>query len=184
LFSVSLGADSGPDRLFTFCRALKAFELTTARQLTAGDRQSAFADWWRCARDVLPKDADFDEWRFNFADSFAKTKTALGSNRLEEAARRLDCEPFPSVCDRFPSIRIKRLLGLCSHLQDIQGQEPFFLGLRDAARQCGAPTPAAAGKLVNGLIGEGFLVVVEKGTTNRATRFRYIHVVSQNPPGA
>lgn len=163
-----------PDKaLFNFCRALKAFAVTTDTSLTKTDLGSAFADWWRTAKPTLPDGADFDEWRFDFEDTFAKTKSPLGANPLEEAIARLDREPLPPVCDRYASDRIKRLLAVCYHLQRLQGADPFFLGMRHAARICGAPTPTAAGKLLKGLIIDGYLDQVEKGTRVRAVRYRF-----------
>src|SRR5881392_2681588 len=50
--------------LFTFARALKAFECTTRTKLPPAELMCAFSSWWNAAKPQLPADADFDEWRF------------------------------------------------------------------------------------------------------------------------
>lgn len=184
--AIRLSLQLGPkgQELFTFCRALKAFAVTTRTRLNKTDLQSAFANWWSVAKDTLPAGSDFEEWRFDFEDTFAKTKSPLGANSLEEAKARLDREPLPAVCARYTSERIRRLLALCYHLQQMQGGSPFFLGMRDAARICGGLTPTAAGKLLKGLIADGYLVLVDKGDHRHAFRYRFIDSTTPGPTSA
>ena len=184
--AVKLSLVDGPkgEALFLFCRALKAFEITTGANLTKTARDSAFADWWRAAKPTLPGGSEFEEWRFDFLDTYAKTKTPLGANSLEEAIARLDREPLPEVCARYTSERIRRLLAVCYHLQQLQGDSPFFLSMRDAAEISGAPTPTAAGKLLKGLTTDGFLELVHKGDRIRAARYRFIDSTKPTPPAS
>ena len=95
---------------------------------------AAFAQWWNTAKPLLPPDADFDEWRFDFDATFAKTHAALGANSLQEAIRRADASPMPPQSARYASPKIKRLVAVCYQLQLLQGKSPFFLGVRDAAK--------------------------------------------------
>ena len=159
--------------LFIFARAIKAFEITHDRRLPPAELQSAFSLWWSTANPLLPADADFDEWRFDFEDTFAKTHAALGANSLEEAIRRADTSPLPPQSARYSSPKIKRLVAVCYHLQLLQGNSPFFLGVRAAAKIGGAKGLPQASAWLAGLVRDGVLIEVEKGTRKRATRFRF-----------
>jgi hypothetical protein len=85
--AVQLSLDAGltEKSLFIFARALKAFEITNNRRLPPLELQAAFVQWWNASKAILPPDADFDEWRFDFEDTFAKTHAALGANPLRES---------------------------------------------------------------------------------------------------
>lgn len=161
--------------LFTFARALKAFELTHDRRLPPAELPAAFSQWWTAAKPLLPPDADFDEWRFEFEDIFAKTNAPLGANSLQEAIRRVDSHPLPPQAERYASPKLKRLVAVCYHLQSLQRHSPFFLGVRDAAKIGGARGLPQALAWLAGLVRDGILTEVEKGKRGgrRATRFRF-----------
>jgi len=159
--------------LFTFARALKAFEMIHDRRLPPAELQNAFSLWWNAATPLLPPDADFDEWRLDFEDTFAKTLSPLGSNSLHEAIRRADASPLPPQAARYSSPKLKRLVATCYYLQQLQGNSPFFLSVRDAAKIGGAKGLPQASAWLAGLVRDGVLIEVEKGTRKRATRFRF-----------
>jgi hypothetical protein len=98
--AVKLSLNAGLDDkcLFNFARALKALEITINRRLPAAELSAAFAQWWNAAKPSLPPDANFDEWRFDFEATFAKTHAALGANSLQEAIRRADAITAPKSC--------------------------------------------------------------------------------------
>jgi hypothetical protein len=170
---LSLKDDLDEGCLFIFARALKAFEITSNRRLTPAELQSAFALWWSTAKPLLPSDADFDEYRFDFEDTYAKTNAPLGSNSLQEAICRADAGPLPLQAERYVSPKLKRLVAVCYHLQLLQGNSPFFLGVRDAARIAGTKNLYQANAMLSGLVRDGVLIEAEKGTRKRATRFRF-----------
>ncbi len=159
--------------LFIFARALKAFEITHDRRLPPAELQSAFLLWWNAAKALLPPKAEFDEWRFDFEDTFAKTNAPLGSNSLQEAIRRVDASPMPPQAERYTSPKLKRLVAVCYQLQLLQVSSPFFLGVRDAARIMEMKDLNKANAMLGGLVSDGVLIKVEKGTRKRATRFRF-----------
>jgi hypothetical protein len=104
---LSLEAGINENSLFTFTRALKAFEITHDRRLPADELDGAFSLWWTAAKPQLPGDADFDEYRLDFLDKFAKTKAALGSNSREEATRfrrKRDATPALKSNGSWPSV--------------------------------------------------------------------------------
>jgi hypothetical protein len=167
--------------LFVFARALKAFELTNRIKLCPEGRGGAFSSWWNAAKPLLPPDADFDEWRFVFEEAMQRARTPLGSNSLAEALRRVDAGLLPPSAGRYPSPKLKKLVAVCYHLQDLAGDSPFFLSLRDAKRASGCSTLEEASALMNGLVRDGVLSVVAKGTPGgrRATRYRFNRPASQ-----
>jgi hypothetical protein len=160
-----------------FSRAIRAFEITINRRLPREEIGHAFAIWWSTARTakLLPADADFDEWRFDFEDTFEKTRIALGANPLEEARRRASASPMPPQADRYASPKLKCLIAVCYHLQVMAGDDPFFLSVRSAARILGTKNNADAAKMLSGLVRDGILTEVARGTPGgrRATRFRF-----------
>jgi len=50
---------------------------------------------------------------------------------LAEAIRRADSNPMPPQAKRYSSPKLKRLVAVCCQLQLLQGNSPFFLGVRD-----------------------------------------------------
>lgn len=163
------------DSLFIFSRALKAFEITTKRRLTKGDLEGAFATWWNLARKYLPADADFDECRMDFEATYAKTTSALGSDSLQAALERATARPLPPQATRYNSPLLRRLVAVCYHLQTLQGDSPFFLSVRAAAKVMGLANLNKASSLLSGLVRDGILTEVEKGQQGgrRATRYRF-----------
>jgi hypothetical protein len=168
--------------LFTLSRALRAFEVTTNRRLPPNELPAVFALWWNASRPQLPLDMDFDEWRMAFEDTFSKTRAPLGSNSLQEAIRRANTSPLPPEAARYPSAKLKRLIAVCYQLQLLQGNSTFYLGVRDAARILGIKNLYQANALLAGLVRDGILIEVEKGTRKRATRFRFNLPPSAPPP--
>lgn len=161
--------------LFRFARALKAFEITVNRRLSGNELAEAFALWWQTAKPQLPDGADYDEWRFSFQNSWARVRSPLGANPLEEAIRRAETKPLPPQCEKYPSPKLKSLVAVCYHLQCLTGQGAFFLSARTAARVLGFKQPRQALAMLNGLVGDAVLVQVEKGKPGgrRATRYRF-----------
>lgn len=177
---LSLKDGLNKDCLFKFARAIKAFEITHDHRLPPAELQSAFSLWWSTAKPLLPPDADMDEWLFVFEDTYQKTHAALGANSLQEAIRLADANPPPPQAARFPSPNLKRLIAVCYYLQMLQGNSPFFLGVRDAAKIADAKSLMQAAAWLAGLVHRSVLIEVEKGTRKRATRFRFN--LPQPPP--
>lgn len=166
--------------LFIFCRALKAFEITAKIKLSPAELDIAFSLWWSTAQPLLPPDADFDEWRLDFLATLARTRAPLGSNSLEEAIRRADANPPPPQANRYNNAEIKRLVAVCYYLQLLQGNSPFILSVRSAARilrmkNFDRAELDRANRILHGLLNDGVLILVQKGQRagRRATRFRF-----------
>lgn len=166
----------GEECLFNFARALKAFEATTKFKLPPEQREQAFTLWWATAKPLLPPDADFDEYRFEFLDAVTHAKTPLGANPLKEAIARADARPTPPEAARYTtSASIRRLVAVCYQLQVLQGNSDIFLGLRDAQSISGAKSLRSAGQMLDGLIHDGVITRTSKGTPGGrfASRYRF-----------
>ena len=169
-------ADKGPgDPVFKYARAVKAFELTVGRRLPKGELPAAFAVWWNMAKPELPGDADYDEYLFLFMEGYDKAKTPLGSNVIQNALARVESSSPPPEASRFKSPKIVRLVHLCHELQVISGDAPFFLSVRDAARAVDCKRYETAAAFLNGLVRDGILKLVARGSSggHRASRFKY-----------
>lgn len=166
------------DRLFVFCRALRAFEATHGKVLQGTDLESALAEWYRTAKrkGTLPDETPFDECRLLFKATYPETKHALGTSALEEAIRRGGAEAEPAEASHFEDRRIRRLVAVCYHLQALAGDAPFFLSARDAAEVLGDRNQwTKAARFLKGLCSMGILKVEAQGGYggHRATRYRY-----------
>jgi hypothetical protein len=170
---LSLAAGINENCLFIFARAIKAFEITHNRRLSQAELQSAFSLWWSVAKPMLPADADFDEYRFDFEDTFAKTHAPLGANSLQEAIRRAESSPLPPQAERYTSAKLKRLVAVCYQLQLLQVSSPFWMSVRDGGEILGTMNLRNVSTMLAGLVRDGLLVMIEKGTRKRATRFRF-----------
>jgi len=172
---ISLQDEHKENSIFIFCRAIKAFEITTGVKLSHKELEGAFALWWSMARPSLPDGADFDEYRFEFQRIFEKTRTPLGANSFHQAIEQADMCPTPAEAARYESPKIKRLVAVCFQLQLLTGNAPFFISARDAAAVLGTKKPETGLANLGGLVWDGILTIAQKGEPggNRATRYRY-----------
>ena len=175
---MALADKSGDDPVFTFARAVKAFEITTDARLKESELPNAFNIWWSAAQSTLPPDTDREECLFLFMDAYAKVKHPLGSNVIQNALARVESSPPPPAANRYESQKLKTLVHLCYELHILAGEGVFFLGLRDAARAIGLSPKSlhAVSSLMRGLHRDGIIKPVEIAPpgVHRATRYRYV----------
>ena len=178
-------ASQSKDLGFVFARALKAFEVTTGTKLFKADLENAFTLWWARAAPKLPADSSRDECRLLFLDAFSKVRAPLGSNPLAEAIRRADAGSPPTEANLYPTSRsLRRLVAVCFHLQILSGDNPFFIGARDAAKVANTARPHTGLAMLNGLIHDGILLLALKGTPGgrHASRYRYAALLAEANP--
>lgn len=161
--------------LFAYARALKAYESTVCYRLTSEELEAAFSLWWDVSKPYLVPDADFDEYRLIFHAAWKRARSPLGANQLQQAIRLAASAPPPPEASRYGNPQLQRLVAVCFHLQRLQGDSPFFLSLREAAKVLRTKSLHKASAILHGLVHDGILVVVEKGTRHgrRATRFKF-----------
>jgi hypothetical protein len=171
------------DSLFTFARALKAFAMTHDRRLPAPELGHAFSLWWSTATPLLPAGASHDEYRLTFLDAFARARTPLGSNSVTLAIERAATSPLPPQAAKFTDPRLRQLVAVMFQLQQMNGDAPFFLGVRHAAEILGTTNKTRAANLLRGLVLDGTLEVIESGKPGgkRATRY-HLNASGITPP--
>lgn len=157
------------DSLFTFARALKAFEITTGCK---PDLEGALAVWWPLAKPHLPSDADFGEYLWALRDAFLSANSPLGANVLLQALHLAPSLSYkPTSAER--EVRIK---WVCCYLQKAAGESPFFISVRDVAKVIQTDNLRLAQSLIRSLVFERFMEVAERGSPKgrKATRFRIV----------
>jgi len=161
--------------LFTFARALKAFQKTTRANLAQNELRTHFNQWYQIALPHLPPQADPDEYWFTFLESWAKARHPLGANILDHAWKTAQADPDPPEARRFTSPKLKLLISLCCRLQLKSGPGAFFLSVRDVQRLLQVESLSTASAWLNGLCRERILTVVSKGgpANRQASRFRF-----------
>ena len=172
---LALSGNGKDEPVFRYARAIKAFEITTGRKLKENELKPAFNVWWSLAKARLPKDCDREECLYLFLDGYEKAKTPLGANVIKTAIERAKNTPPPPEAARYENPKLKKLVHFCRELQRIMGDNPFFLGVRDAAKVMGNTSNEIASSLLHGLVRDGILKIIQKGTPGgrRATRFKY-----------
>lgn len=82
-------------------------------------------------------------------------------------------KPPPVESGLYETPGIKKLVALCTELQRLQGNEPFRLDCRSAAK-CIGTDHNTANNWLNMLSADGLLVLVEEFKVGRARRWRWI----------
>lgn len=103
-----------------------------------------------------------DEW-----DRHAKKLNGWKSVLDDAINRAGKLPPNPSFDDR-----IARLQSVCTHLQSVAGDNPFFLSHKDAGKVLEMTDPYSVQAIMRGLEREGFLKTESKGTAIKAARYR------------
>jgi hypothetical protein len=126
--------------------------------------------------------ADFDEWRLDFMHAFAKARAPLGANHLKDAIRRAQSFPPPEVARYSTSAGLQRLV-VCHNLQNMVGDSPFFLIVRDAADIIGTPKQfRRASASLGGLVSDGILTEILRGTPGGRQASRFVSINLARPP--
>lgn len=121
--------------------------------------RSLFADWFERARPHV-ETQDFGLSWGEFCDGWRLCRYPRG-----ELLRALAAAAGAGSDE-------ERAIRVCAALQAYAGDAPFFLGCRTLGRVLGI-THAKAAEVLRGLVAAGRLIIVERHTHSRATRYRY-----------
>lgn len=168
--AVDASLQDGTDKevLFRFSRYLKSFEVFHNRRLKESELGAAFAEWWAVA---AFKGESFGMWEASFMDTFKKVRVPIGVNLLEQA--KAAAIKVPAIATGFDE-PIAKLISVCWHLNRLNDGSGFFLGVRDAARILGTKQLFIASAVLSMLVTRGVLAYVEKGTRQKATRYKLL----------
>jgi hypothetical protein len=157
-------------KIFEFCRRLKAipeFADCKAKQV-----KSIVNNWHKMALSVIGT-KPFDKTWADFVYGWDRVKWPQGDDTLKKAVElALDAKDRPEA-EQYDSIEVQLLIRVCYELQQLQGEEAFWLSCHSAAGILGV-SHTEANKMLQMLVADEILKVVEKNTTTKATRYRYI----------
>ncbi len=168
----------GNEYCFRFAQRLKrAFP-----QADPQDMKDVFTRWYNESGETLEDDTGehmsyIEAWA-KFLDCWDKVKYASGG-ALAEARAKLPTWMTPwkkskiPHADRYPDDKMRMLLALCYELQQIAGDDTFYLASRDAGSVIGTSAPTA-NAFIKMLIRDRVLMLVEPHTTHRARRLRFV----------
>ena len=156
---------------FQFCRWLKS--ISEFEKLRAKAVKSLCREWHRRA---LPKidTKPFDETWADFVYGWNRVKYPKGEGMLKIAVdKALEAINHLSAEQEYESEEAQLLVRICYELQRLQGENPFFLSCYSAGYVLGV-SHKKANKMLQMLVADEIIVLVEKNTTTRATRYRYV----------
>lgn len=164
-------SDRSIDRnMFTLARALRSLEKHIGRKLSKNEQRAAFTGWWSATGDPLAG-LDFQSYKLDFLDRFKKTRVPLGASSLLDAMHKAEFGILPQFQKHGP--KVGKLLTVCFHLQHVAGGA-FFLSVRDTAKILGEKNLQRTNSILNGMVEEGMLVRLEKGTKVGRLASRYL----------
>ena len=157
--------------IFRFCRWLKG--MSEFVKLDAKAVKNLCREWHRCALSKIGT-KPFDETWADFAYGWDRVKYPKGDGMLKLAVENALKAQVPVDAEKeYESPETQLLVRVCYELQKLKGTEMFWLSCYDAANILGI-SHTNANKRIQMLVTDGILEMIEKNTTRKATRFRYI----------
>ncbi len=158
--------------IFRLARKLKAFgELKDQPTKTL---KPIVRQWYDLALPHITTKEWEDTW-WDFEETWQSIKFAEGEGIMTDILERAKAAELPEAAQQYESPKVRLLVCFCRELQHHAGEEPFFLSTRAVGSSFGI-TPRHAARWLNGLVRDGILELVEKGsnTSRLASQFRYI----------
>lgn len=156
--------------LFELARTLKAIPALAG--VAVAELRDIVRRWHERALPVIGT-KPFDETWADFVAAWPRVQFPKGQEPMKLIVRRADASPPPGVAKRYDAPQTRRLIAICQELQRAHGNSPFFLACRTAADLL-EMDHATAWRRLEMLVADGVLVVVQSGTTQRATRYHYV----------
>jgi len=153
--------------------------MTEGREWSADEMlKKVFLPWYSQNNHLRPEQTRDAYW-LEFLEAYDDVAFPLGQGVLERTWEIAATREPPKVAQQFKDPRNRLLVAWCRELQRVAGDGPFFLACRTFAAKLGLGSSHRGSAYLHRLVREGILAEVEKGgpTTNRATRFRYLHPV-------
>jgi Bifunctional DNA primase/polymerase, N-terminal len=131
--------------LFKLGRLVKSYENAIGHQASEVELESVFDRWCLVARPFWRHTRD-DYWA-EFLQAYHYARIGLDQDPLELALHRARTVPLPEVAG-FSDERVKLLAGICREMQQLVGNNSFFLPTRKLGRLLGAHWSTVARWLV------------------------------------
>jgi hypothetical protein len=159
------------DAVLPICQWLKA--IPELRDSQAKELKAIVREWHKRAYDVIGTKPFTDTWR-DFVHTWKRVKWPKGEVMLKYAVKQaMETVDIPPEANEYDSPEVSFLLRICYQLQLAVGDNPFFLASRTAGGIVGV-CHRTAYKLLEMFVEDGKLQLVEKHTTKKAPRYRYI----------
>ncbi len=159
------------DAIMPLCQWLKA--IPELKDLSAKALKPIIKQWHEQAYNVIGTKPFTDTWR-DFVHAWKRVKWPKGDVMLAQAIRMaLKSEKKLPEEQEYDTEEAQYLLRVCYFLQEIIGNEPFFLASRTAGGILGISRRDAY-KLLEMFVADEKLKLIEKHTSRKAPRYRYI----------
>ncbi len=157
-------------QVFEFARAIKGIP-----DLAGADLRMLrpYVKQWHAAALPFIRTKDFLETWFDFGEGLGKVKSKRGE-LMASIMERVRSKPNHPVCSEMGySADVSLLVGLCRELQQENGSEPFYLSCATGEKLLGKDRQQVW-RWLRCLCIDKVLVLVTKGTTRKATRYRFV----------
>jgi len=168
----TLPIDTGQrDRcVFTFCRWLKA--IPELRDRSAAELRPTIQKWHTRAYPAIGTKPFEATWK-DFVYGWKRVKWPRGMLLDAAFQKALEDTKTPPEAATYEDPRNQLLVRICWQLQQVHGNQPFYLALRTAGSLLDL-SHTEASKRLEMLMADGILVIATPHTNIFATRYRYI----------
>jgi hypothetical protein len=160
--------------LFILARGIKSLEQSRSSSFSQDEKREFFEQWHTQAGPFLRPGQSKDDYWIEFLNAVRRAKFPLGGQALANAWAAAQLNQPPPEALQFDKPELRLLVSFCWELQAINGGNQFYLSARVCAELFGHPSHTLAYKWLCALCQLGILVVVERGNSHKATRYRYI----------
>lgn len=172
--SVPTAAHQNYRAALTLARGVKALEAQAGKLFTPDQHRDIHKQWLTLSAQFLRPGQTHEEYFMEYLNAYKLAKYPLGSMAVAKALEAAKKNPLPpsALCwTANPELRL--LVAICRELQDIAGEEPFYLSARTVQHLFKHPTHSTGAKWLRSLCVMQILEEVQKGTGMRATRYHY-----------
>jgi hypothetical protein len=168
--------DDTDDKRWQLARDARAVELAIGRELTIAELTLMLDEWCHCS---ILDSRERDVHLAAFLVEVRKVRVATGQgdtvNKAVDRVSKLSRSQLvqiPGMANAPESWR--RLATMHREMFRLTGGNVYFLGCRDTAKASPCVTHQMANNINSILVKQRVIEIVERGTANRATRYRYL----------
>jgi len=169
------GGGQRNDLEFQFARELKSIPRLAGKD--ASELKVLVRSWYDAALPFIGT-KDWETTWFTFLEAWGNVKFAAGEDVADQCFQEVIRHEPPRCAEGYESKKLRLLVSLCHMLQQKQGERPFFLSCRTAARLL-TVDPKTASLWLRGLCADGVLRVAERPPRGslRANRYQFIGAI-------
>lgn len=172
------------EKLFTFARRVKAYELRRQKPIDAPEMREIFSYWYERAKGCLRSELSWEEYFFEFMEGYGDVKQPAGCDIVDIAWRAANAAPPPAEALTLADPQLQKLVSLCRILAALSQPEPFFIACRTVQRLFELASHERAARWLRMLQAKGFIEEVIKGGPDSMKATRYYYRGNPQPPTA